>query len=70
MRPGSNTGKDEVFDTLAAPSLAASLKLGDFGIGLAFVAPMSGSRELEAERCLQGQPDVSGRPRLARPAGT
>jgi len=43
--PDSNTGKASLFNTLAAPSLAASMKFGDLAVGLSILAPMSGSQD-------------------------
>jgi hypothetical protein len=42
--PDSNTGTSNLFDTLVAPSLAGSMKFGNFAVGLSVLAPMSGSQ--------------------------
>ncbi|MFT3923016.1 MAG: outer membrane protein transport protein [Myxococcales bacterium] len=41
---GANTGKATLNDVLVAPSLAGSMKFGDFAVGLMLLAPMSGSQ--------------------------
>ena len=47
---GANTGKANLSDVLVAPSLAGSMKFGDFAVGLSIVAPMSGSQSWDGNK--------------------
>jgi len=44
---GANTGKATLFNVLSAPALAASMRFGDWAVGLGFFVPMGGQASWE-----------------------
>ncbi len=56
----SNTGKATLFNTLAAPSLAGSMKFGDFAVGLSVMAPMSGSQDWGGNKAYKNNDQYPG----------
>lgn len=57
---GANTGKTKLFDPLVAPSLALSMKFGNFAVGLSLLAPMSGSQSWDGNSKFKNNNDYPG----------
>jgi long-chain fatty acid transport protein len=57
---GANVGTAKLFDVLAGPSLAGSLRMGDFAVGLGFFAPMSGSMSWDGNTKFNGNSQYPG----------
>lgn len=57
---GANTGKTKLFDPLVAPSLAGSMKFGNFAVGLSVLAPMSGSQSWDGNSKFKSNNEYPG----------
>lgn len=57
---GANVGTANLFDVMVAPTLAASIRLGDAVIGLGFFAPMSGAESWNTNDEFEGDGQFPG----------
>lgn len=57
---GANTGKTKSLDVLGAPSVAASLRLGEFNLGIGFYAPLGGAERWQGKDSFKGNTKYVG----------
>lgn len=57
---GANLGTAKLFDVAVAPTLAGSMRFGDFAVGLGFFAPMSGAMSYQRNDAFAGNTKYPG----------